>query len=207
MPPRTLRSVQGSQNSSAAGSTPAQPPLPAPTSSRSEATLSPAPSTSTSPDTPRGPPVTLASIERGEHGAEELLEEMPPTADDHRRLEDLVARLSRQLEDLQRHAVIPEQLPERHVTIERDTPARDYSMTPSHPATDLTRSRIKSSDLPKFHGKDHEDVDQWIEKVNAIYEYSGMRDNELLQHLPMILQGNALQWFTQLGARRHRFVN
>jgi hypothetical protein len=28
------------------------------------------------------------------------------------------------------------------------------------------RSKIKPSDLPKFYGKDNEDVDEWIEKVS-----------------------------------------
>jgi hypothetical protein len=65
------------------------------------------------------------------------------------------------------------------------------------------KPKLKASDLPKFYGKDSEDVDQRIEKVSAIFEYSGVHDSDLLQQLPLVLQGIALTWFTQLGKERH----
>ena len=61
------------------------------------------------------------------------------------------------------------------------------------------RSKIKPSDLPKFYGKDNEDVDEWIEKVSAIFTYSRARDIDFLRILPLLLHGNASEWFTTLG--------
>jgi hypothetical protein len=61
------------------------------------------------------------------------------------------------------------------------------------------RSKIKPSDLPKFFGKDNEDVDEWIEKVSAIFTYSQAKDIDLLRILPLLLHGNASEWFTTLG--------
>jgi hypothetical protein len=72
--------------------------------------------------------------------------------------------------------------------------ASNSTYTNEHP-----RSKIKPSDLPKFYGKDNEDIDEWIEKVSAIFTYSGARDTELLRILPLLLQGNASEWFTTLG--------
>jgi hypothetical protein len=61
------------------------------------------------------------------------------------------------------------------------------------------RSKLKASDLPKFYGKDTEDVGDWIEKVSAITTYSQARDSELLKLLPLLLNGNASEWFATLG--------
>lgn len=72
--------------------------------------------------------------------------------------------------------------------------ASNSTYTNEHP-----RSKIKPSDLPKFYGKDNEDIDEWIEKVSAIFTYSGAKDIELLRILPLLLQGNASEWFTTLG--------
>jgi hypothetical protein len=36
--------------------------------------------------------------------------------------------------------------------------------------------KLKASDFPSFHGKDNEDMDEWIEKVSAIFEFSGKSD-------------------------------
>jgi hypothetical protein len=74
------------------------------------------------------------------------------------------------------------------------TYASNSSSIADHP-----RSKIKPSDLPKFYGKDTEDIDEWIEKVSAIFTYSGAKDTELLRILPLLLQGNASEWFTTLG--------
>jgi hypothetical protein len=67
----------------------------------------------------------VASIERGRPGEPELAEDLPPSVDDHRRLEELVSRLSRQLQTLQQNAGQPV----RHPVVERDTHMREYSMT------------------------------------------------------------------------------
>jgi transposase InsO family protein len=77
---------------------------------------------------------------------------------------------------------------------------RESSYPTSHPYTnDHSRNKIKPSDLPKFFGKDNEDIDEWIEKVSAIFTYSRAKDIDLLRILPLLLQGNASVWFTTLG--------
>jgi hypothetical protein len=42
-------------------------------------------------------------------------------------------------------------------------------------------------------------VDDWIEKVSAIFTYSRAKDMDLLRILPLVLHGNASEWFTTLG--------
>ncbi|KAJ9092253.1 hypothetical protein QFC20_007427 [Naganishia adeliensis] len=61
------------------------------------------------------------------------------------------------------------------------------------------RSKIKPAGLPKFFGKDNGDVDEWIEKVSAIFTYSRAKDIDLLRILPLLLHGNASEWFVTLG--------
>ncbi|KAJ9119919.1 hypothetical protein QFC24_005402 [Naganishia onofrii] len=73
-----------------------------------------------------------------------------------------------------------------------------YASNSTH-SNDNSRTKIKASDLPKFYGKDTEDVDEWVEKVSAIFTYSEAKDVELLRILPLLLQGNAAEWFTTLG--------
>lgn len=128
----------------------------------------------------------------------------PASASEVARLNELVASLQTQVEDMQRER--PNRSA-RHATVESERPIRELSEAVTDFSTDGRRNKIKASDLPKFSGKDHEDVDQWIEKVTAIYEYSGIRDSDLLQQLPMVLQGNAQTWFVGLGKRRHRLHN
>lgn len=81
-----------------------------------------------------------------------------------------------------------------------------YASNISH-SGDHTRSKLKPSDLPKFYGKDTEDVDDWIEKVSAITTYSNAKDPELLKLLPLLLNGNASEWFTTLGDEGRRRLN
>ncbi|KAJ9097567.1 hypothetical protein QFC20_006142 [Naganishia adeliensis] len=73
-----------------------------------------------------------------------------------------------------------------------------YASNISH-LNDTPRSKLKTTDLPKFYGKNTEDVDDWIEKVSAVTTHSGARDSELLRLIPLFLNGNASEWFTTLG--------
>jgi hypothetical protein len=49
--------------------------------------------------------------------------------------------------------------------------ASNSTYTNEHP-----RNKIKPSDLPKFYGKDNEDIDEWIEKVSAIFTPTLVRE-------------------------------
>lgn len=100
-------------------------------------------------------------------------------------------------QDLAQHSTVSPN-PSDHYDIKpqlsrSDTHSESYS---------VHRSKLKASDLPKYNGRDNEDIDQWIEKVTAISEFSNCQDSGLLQRLPMILQGKALTWFTQLGREK-----
>jgi hypothetical protein len=70
-----------------------------------------------------------------------------------------------------------------------DEPAiRDESTQPTitsttafeRPAyTSNTGHKLKASDFPNFYGKDNEDVDEWIEKVSAIFGYSSILETPM----------------------------
>lgn len=66
----------------------------------------------------------------------------------------------------------------------------------------VTRDKLRASDFPKFGDYEKDDVDDWIEQVNAIFQYSGATEHQLLKLLPRILEGEALLWFTDLGRNR-----
>ncbi|KLT38289.1 hypothetical protein CC85DRAFT_253259, partial [Cutaneotrichosporon oleaginosum] len=84
-------------------------------------------------------------------------------------------------------------------TRRQSAPLREASAVPT--TTTVISSghpRLKASELPKFAGKDGEDVDHWISKVDAIFTYSGVSNRDLLQILPLILTGKASNWFANL---------
>ncbi|KAJ9095928.1 hypothetical protein QFC20_006529 [Naganishia adeliensis] len=214
MPPRIIRSTQAGSSSNPASSappvTPAPSPMPEAPSQRSQGTLTPAPS---SPSTPVQRPSDRAAAEPESF---RLPEVRVASADEVARLNEIAARLQRQMSDLhsseprrpERQATIEEERPstfepEHQANTEREPTYREASYAPTSYSCAPHKPKIKASDLPKFSGKDTEDVDQWIEKVSAIFEYSGVHDSDLLQQLPLVLQGNALTWFTQLGKGRH----
>ncbi|KAJ9091541.1 hypothetical protein QFC21_007166 [Naganishia friedmannii] len=197
MPPRAVRSTQ------AASSNPVRDtPLVTPSSRSSSTTpsirsndsLTPVPSTPV-PSTP------VHDILEASTEPEDLRLPEPrlATAAEIEHLNEIIAGLQRQVAGLNTRA---SEQRERHAIFEMDTPRRETSYAPTNYSSAPHHPKLKASDLPKFSGKDNEDVDQWIEKVSAIFEYSGVHDSDLLQQLPLVLQGNALTWFTQLGKDR-----
>ncbi|KAJ9102240.1 hypothetical protein QFC19_004785 [Naganishia cerealis] len=194
MPPRTARSAQAASSNIPDRDTPLVTPTPrgatATPSTRSNDSLTPVPSSpahatlevNTEPEEFPHPEPRLATAAEIEH------------------LNEIIAGLQRQVSGLQ---TLASERQERHAIFDRETPFREASYAPTSYTSVPHRPKIKASDLPKFSGKDNEDVDQWIEKVSAIFEYSGVNDTDLLQQLPLVLQGNALTWFTQLGKDRH----
>ncbi|CAF4681543.1 unnamed protein product, partial [Didymodactylos carnosus] len=50
-----------------------------------------------------------------------------------------------------------------------------------------------------YRGRQDEDIDQWVEQVSAIKQYSHTTDGELLKILPLVFRDNALTWFTTFG--------
>jgi hypothetical protein len=196
MPPRPVRSTQAGPSSNPAQSAPSSTPTPPPGSDllshRTEDSLSPAPST------PRQGPPPHASVEPEDF---RLPEPGLATSEEVSELRMMMDRLRRRLDVLEPPA--PSFRETRQATFEQATPYREASYAPTSYTSAPHKPKLKASDLPKFTGRDNEDVDQWIEKVTAIYEYSGVHDSDLLQQLPLVLQGNALNWFTQLGKERH----
>ncbi|KAJ9115481.1 hypothetical protein QFC22_005239 [Naganishia vaughanmartiniae] len=170
MPPKPTRSaLSGSNNNPVRSASPVTPtPSPAPlfnvehASSRSAETLTPAPST------PAQRPVPVP--------AAEVLPEL------------FSLDCNVELKDYTRHMLKNDKNAARPST---GTPPSEHSYAPSNFTSAPNKPKLKASDLPRL-GKDREDVDQWIEKVSAIYEYSGVNDSDLLQQLPLVLRGNAL---------------
>jgi hypothetical protein len=93
------------------------------------------------------------------------------------RLNEIIADLQRRVQDL---APAQPSREDRHATIDSEPSYRETSFAPSNFTSAPHKPKIKVSDLPKSSGRDTEDVDQWIEKVSAIYEYSGVHDSDLL---------------------------
>jgi hypothetical protein len=103
-----------------------------------------------------------------------------------------------------------EQAAEHYQQIQTLTTAKDHELNalrsqlsslslPSVATSNTHTLRLKASDFPKFGGRDNENVDDWIAKVSAIAEYSGLSDRDLLQQLPLLLINKASTWFTNLG--------
>ena len=57
--------------------------------------------------------------------------------------------------------------------------------------TSTTSVRLRANELPRFHGKDEEDIDVWIEQVSAIYEASKCDEAELLRTIPLVSRDEA----------------
>lgn len=186
-----VRSGQAVSSNTPIRVTPTPPPMPEDASLRSNDTLSPVPEL---PD--------QAPSDRTQADPEPLRLPEPriASAAEVERLNEIISGLQRQVQNL---LPVPPSRAERHATIDEEATYRDPSYAPSTFTSAPHKPKIKASDLPKFNGRDNEDVDQWIEKVSAIFEFSGVQDSDLLQQLPLILQGNALTWFTQLGKERH----
>lgn len=69
-------------------------------------------------------------------------------------------------------------------------------------ASDIDKSyKLKASDLPHFSKKPYEDVDKWINQLDIIHVRTQCRSSELLKNLPLILKGDALEWYTNLEPR------
>lgn len=98
------------------------------------------------------------------------------------------------------------------------SPPVNNAFVPPQPTSDFRTSqprssqqpangiKLRPSDFPKYNGLNKtQDIDDWIEQVGAIYEYSQAEEFQLLQILPLLLEDTALEWFTGLRNRRHRY--
>lgn len=151
MPPRTVRSTQAGFSSTPASIAPSVTPTPSPApedhSRQSDEYLTPAPPT---------------PIHRAAHRAEGPqalhLPEVPmATAEEVERLSEIVARLQTRLGEYDPSTPIRH---DRHAIFEREPSYREASYAPTHLSSSPNKPKLKASDLPKFYGKDNEDVDQ-----------------------------------------------
>lgn len=88
-------------------------------------------------------------------------------------------------------------------------PASPKSRHSSEPFSIMSISqpaRLKPSDFPKFQGSDEQDIDTWISHVSSIFKHSQHPEPQFLALLPMLLQGQALDWFTSLGDQADHFT-
>jgi hypothetical protein len=67
-----------------------------------------------------------------------------------------------------------------------------------------SKMRLKPDSLPRFFGSKTDDVEDWLERVNAIYEGTNCEEGELLASLPLILKGKAFRWYYKMRKRNKR---
>lgn len=76
------------------------------------------------------------------------------------------------------------------------------------PSSDSNTSKLRVEDFPKFNGTvtDKFDVDDWLQQVTAIFEFSGAQESQLLRLIPRLLEDAARGWFTDLGPQRSKYT-
>ena len=102
------------------------------------------------------------------------------------------------------HGRVPRS-PQAHDSRYVGQPAYPSAHNHAYPIPPLQNShttKLKASDLPKFKGDKGEDVETWIEQVDAIFESTKCSESDIVALLSVILKGTALRWFTRLGPRR-----
>ncbi|KIR24553.1 hypothetical protein I309_06625 [Cryptococcus deuterogattii LA55] len=76
------------------------------------------------------------------------------------------------------------------------SPSQHHS-THTPPSSQLTR--LKASELPKFHGHDDDDIIDWVQKISSV--------NDILHLLPSVLHGNAFNYYSRLAEQEHMTLN
>ncbi|OWZ49286.1 hypothetical protein C356_02440 [Cryptococcus neoformans c45] len=64
-------------------------------------------------------------------------------------------------------------------------------------------TRLKASDLPKFYGRDDDDIVYWVQKISSIKRSSQATDSDILRLLPSLLRGNAFNYYARLSEKEH----
>lgn len=73
------------------------------------------------------------------------------------------------------------------------------SVSPAQDSTAPIQEKFKLDDFPKFTGyNDAQDIDDWIERLDAIYQYSNASEAQLLRKLPLLFKNSALDWMIML---------
>ncbi|ODN90836.1 hypothetical protein L198_06153 [Cryptococcus wingfieldii CBS 7118] len=97
---------------------------------------------------------------------------------------------------------------EQNILRAQSLPTSQTPPPPDNPSSQPSferRRRLRPADLTKFGGSDTEDVDMWLEKLTAALEHADYPESELLSNLPFLLEGKALDWFTDLGPVRRDY--
>ncbi|KIS02304.1 hypothetical protein L804_00565 [Cryptococcus deuterogattii 2001/935-1] len=84
------------------------------------------------------------------------------------------------------------------------SPSQHHS-THTPPSSQLTR--LKASELPKFHGHDDDDIIDWVQKISSIKRGSEATDSDILRLLLSVLCGNAFNYYSHLAEQEHATLN
>lgn len=94
-------------------------------------------------------------------------------------------------------------MPQAHYQPERfsSQPSAERSIFTT--SQDTPYKRLKPHHLPTFHGSNTDDsVDNFIDQVDAIWDFSQVPESSLIMILPLVLKDHAFKWFASLGPER-----
>ncbi|KIY55178.1 hypothetical protein I307_05461 [Cryptococcus deuterogattii 99/473] len=82
-----------------------------------------------------------------------------------------------------------------------------FQQRSTHTPPSSQPTRLKASELPKFHGRDDDDIVDWVQKISSIKRGSGATDSDILRLLPSVLRGNAFNYYSRLSEQEHATLN
>ncbi|KIR39933.1 hypothetical protein I313_03852 [Cryptococcus deuterogattii Ram5] len=107
-----------------------------------------------------------------------------------------------------------------------------FQQRSTHTPPSSQPTRLKASELPKFHGRDDDDIVDWVQKISSIKRGSGATrdggveeyaawtgvweagnnrcsttDSDILPLLPSVLRGNAFNYYSRLSEQEHATLN
>ncbi|UOH84748.1 hypothetical protein LQV05_001561 [Cryptococcus neoformans] len=94
--------------------------------------------------------------------------------------------------------------PTQPPTIPLDPPSSTSVIDKNDSALSTSQpTRLKASDLPKFYGRDDDDIVYWVQKISSIKRGSQATDSDILRLLPSLLRGNAFNYYARLSEKEH----
>ncbi|AAW46799.1 hypothetical protein CNBM1580 [Cryptococcus deneoformans B-3501A] len=94
--------------------------------------------------------------------------------------------------------------PTQPPTIPLDPPSSTAVIGKTDFALSTSQStQLKASDLPKFYGRDDDDIVDWVQKISSIKRGSQATDIDILRLLPSLLRSNSLNYYARLSEKEH----
>ncbi|KIR69713.1 hypothetical protein I310_06566 [Cryptococcus deuterogattii CA1014] len=84
---------------------------------------------------------------------------------------------------------------------------RHLNNAPHTPHPPPSRPVSKPPNFPKFHGRDDDDIVDWVQKISSIKRGSGATNSDILRLLPSVLRGNAFNYYSRLSEQELATLN